>query len=175
MILLESSSGAPITAGSVKAITWALQKTDDLFAIGDGRCGAKTLDLEAALALYRRVANAIKGEMAQDGEVLRDMIGPGAHLVVGEDNVHAPMEAGFNGPVLAHGVTQLCAIGSQAGDVVAISRSTFSCAAAAAFSKDHKPGKSVNSRGQAAFIPRPNRRRHGADGRRRQPSPARRE
>lgn len=112
-----------------------------MFAVVNGRSGTKALDFETAFALDGGVANKIECEMAQDGEVVGGMIGTSAHLVIGKDDVHAPMEAGFNGPVLAHGVIELCGIWPQTGDVVAM----FECrlAVQGALGSDHGEGLQV--------------------------------
>ena len=55
--------------------------------------------------------------MAHDSEVVRGVIGARAHTVVAEDDVHAPMDAVLDAPVLANRAVQACCIRGQAADV----------------------------------------------------------
>jgi len=43
----------------------------------------------------------------KDGEVVGGMTGTGAHLIVGEDDIHAPMQAVLHGPMSAYGAARI--------------------------------------------------------------------
>jgi hypothetical protein len=52
----------------------------------------------------------LRGELFEDGKVMSGVMSTSAHLVVGEDDIHAPVKAVLDMPVLADG-------GSEAGSV----------------------------------------------------------
>ena len=75
------------------------------------------LHLEAPSAFGGSKAEQIESDMAHDGKVVCGVVGPGAHPVVTEDDVHAPMKTFLDAPVLANRPVQALGIGRQAADV----------------------------------------------------------
>jgi len=59
-------------------------------AVGIGSRGDESSDLDAALARNGIDADEVHGDVFEDGEIVSGMAGTGAHLVIGEDHVHAP-------------------------------------------------------------------------------------
>ena len=47
----------------------------------------------------RGKAYEIEDEVAQDGEVMGGVLGTSTHLIIAEDDIHAPMQAVFDAPV----------------------------------------------------------------------------
>ena len=56
--------------------------------------------LKSTLAFHRRVANEIEREVTHDGEVVRVMLGSRTHLIIGKNDIPAPVKTGLNRPVL---------------------------------------------------------------------------
>jgi len=61
-----------------------------LSAVGIGRHGDEASGLNAALSWYRVKADEVQGDVFEHGEVVGGMAGASTHLIVGEDNIHAP-------------------------------------------------------------------------------------
>ena len=64
-----------------------------------GDCGDEAASFDAALALDGIETNEVEGDVFQDGKIVSGVAGTGAHLIIGEDDIHAPMQAIFNCPV----------------------------------------------------------------------------
>ena len=112
-----------------------------MFAIRIGGCGDKTSGLDAAVALGRIEADEVKGDVLEDGEVMCGMLGTGAHLIIGEGDVHAPMQAILDRPMGPNSREQPGRIGRQAAEVETPLNGGF--ALDAALGLDHGKGLEV--------------------------------
>lgn len=79
--------------------------------------------------------------MLQDGEIVSGMAGAGAHLIVGEGHIHAPMQAVLHGPMRPHCLGQTLCIGGKAADVKTTLKGGL--AVYTAFRFDHRKGFQV--------------------------------
>jgi hypothetical protein len=77
------------------------------------------LDLDTAFTWSGVETDEVEGELFEDGEIMGGIVGAGAHLVVSEDDVHAPVEAILDVPVLSDGGGKTGRIRGKAGDVKA--------------------------------------------------------
>ena len=55
--------------------------------------GDDTSGFDSAFSFHRIHADQIQGELFQRGQIMRGVACAGAHLVVVEGNIHAPMQA----------------------------------------------------------------------------------
>ena len=62
----------------------------------------------------------IEGDVFENGEVMGCVPGTGAHLVVGEGDIHAPVQRVLDTPVRPDGSHQATGIGRQATDVITL-------------------------------------------------------
>ena len=83
-------------------------------AVGIGSCSDEAACFDAALSWYRVKADEVQGDVPEHGEVMGGMSGTGAHLIVGEDNIHAPVQAVFDTPVIADCPQEAIGIGGEA-------------------------------------------------------------
>ena len=74
-----------------------------MLAIGIRSSGDESSRLDAALSFDGIEANEVEREVLEDGEVMGGVSGPGAHLIVGESHIHAPMQAVLDRPMGANG------------------------------------------------------------------------
>ena len=58
--------------------------------------------------------------MSRHVEVMSGMAGARSHLIVAEGDIHAPVQAVLDAPMLAHGLVQARGIRRQTGDVEAV-------------------------------------------------------
>lgn len=90
-----------------------------MFAIGVGSCGDEASGCDTAFALDGIEADEVEREVLEDGEVMRGMLSPGAHLIIGKSDVHAPMQAILHRPVRANGGEQAGSVCRQTAEVEA--------------------------------------------------------
>ena len=76
--------------------------------------------LDATLSGGGVKANEIGGEVLQHSEIVSGMTAASAHLVIGEGDIHAPMQAVLHAPVRADGGAQAVRLRGQAADVEAL-------------------------------------------------------
>jgi hypothetical protein len=74
-----------------------LNKTEHLSTVEIGGSCDEASCLDAALSFDRINADEVEGDVFEDGKVVGGMTGTGAHLIVGEDDIHAPMQAVLHG------------------------------------------------------------------------------
>jgi len=74
-----------------------------LSAVGIGSCGDEAAGLNAALSWCRVKADEVQGDVLERGEIVGGMSGASPHLIVGEDNIHAPVQAVLSHPGLKAG------------------------------------------------------------------------
>ena len=65
-------------------------------------------------------ADEIEGDVFQDGKIVGCMASTGTHLIVGEGDIHAPVQLVLDAPVRADSVGQTSGIGRKAGNVEAL-------------------------------------------------------
>ena len=61
-------------------------------AIEIGSCGDESAGFDAALALNGIRPDEVRGDVFEDSEVIGGMTGAGAHLIIGDDDIHAPVQ-----------------------------------------------------------------------------------
>ena len=86
--------------------------------IGSG--GDQSADLDSAFAGHGVEADQVHRDVFEHGEVVRGMAAARAHLVVSEDDIHAPVQAVLDGPVRADRVGGALGLGAQARDVITL-------------------------------------------------------
>ena len=91
-----------------------------MFAIAIGSCGDETSRPDTALAFDGIQADEIQGEVFENGEVMGSVAGTGTHLVVGEGDIHAPVQAVFHRPMRPNRLAQALGVGWQTADVEAV-------------------------------------------------------
>ena len=94
-----------------------------MFAIGIGSCGDEASGFDTAFALDGIETDEVEGEVLEDGEVMCGMLGTGPHLIIGEGDVHAPMQAILDRPVCTNGGEQSGSVCWQTTEV----RAAFAC------------------------------------------------
>jgi hypothetical protein len=92
---------------------------EELRAEGIGGRGDESLDLDAGFAWSGVEAEEEESELFEDGEVMGGIVSAGAHLIVVEDDIHAPVEAILDMPVLSNGGGEARGIWREAGDIEA--------------------------------------------------------
>jgi hypothetical protein len=75
------------------------------------------LSLDVAFTWAGVEAKEVEGELFEDGKVMSGIMGTSAHLVVSEDDIHAPVKAVLDMPVLADGGSETGCVRGKAGDV----------------------------------------------------------
>ena len=83
-------------------------------------------------------ADAVEGDAAQDGEVLRRVALAHPRLVFAVGHVQQPVQAVLDGPVPVYGGTQVFGIGLARTDVVAPLQAGFAVDFAAALDQDQR-------------------------------------
>ena len=90
-----------------------------MFAIVIRSSGDESTGLDAAFAFDRVKADEVKGDVFENGQVMGGVPGTGAHLVVGEGDIHAPVQSIFHGPMRPNCCKQSLGVGGQTADVEA--------------------------------------------------------
>ena len=83
-------------------------------AIVVGGCGDEASDLDAALSGDGIEADKVHCDVLEDGKIMGGVAGSSPHLIVREDDAHAPVEPIFHGPVRPDGSADPGGIGCQA-------------------------------------------------------------
>lgn len=91
-----------------------------------GSCSNQATDLDAAFARNRVKTNEVDDELLEDGQIVSGVAGSGAHLIVGKDDIHAPMETVLDRPVLTNHPGSAFSVRGQAAEVIAGFKRCFS-------------------------------------------------
>lgn len=91
-----------------------------MFAIAIGSCGDESSCSDTALSFDGVKADEIQGDVLENGEVMGCVAGTGTHLVVGESDIHAPVQAVFHRPMRPNRLAQAPGGGRQTADVEAV-------------------------------------------------------
>ncbi len=88
-------------------------------AVEIGGCGDESPRLDTALAWIGIEANKVQGDVLQNREIVCGMAGADAHLVIGEDDVQATVQAVLDAPVRPDCLRQASGVRRQATQVEA--------------------------------------------------------
>ena len=85
----------PVALGAKAAVTTSPMPV----TIGVGGGGHQSSGLDAAFAFDGIETNQVEGNVPKHSQVMSGVAGTGTHLIVGEDDIQAPMQAVLDSPV----------------------------------------------------------------------------